>query len=32
MQIQNENGRFFVANDGKDLAEITYSLDKEAGN
>lgn len=31
MQIQNENGRFFVANDGKDLAEITYSLDKETG-
>ncbi|WP_449601809.1 GNAT family N-acetyltransferase [Paenibacillus sp. Marseille-Q9583] len=31
MQIQNGTGRFFVANDGKDLAEITYSLDKDAG-
>ncbi|MEK4261334.1 GNAT family N-acetyltransferase [Paenibacillus odorifer] len=31
MQIQNENGRFFVANDGKVVAEITYSLDKETG-
>lgn len=31
MNIQNEEGRFFVAKDGKDLAEITYSLNKDTG-
>lgn len=31
MNIQNEEGRFFVAKDGKDLAEITYRLNKDTG-
>ncbi|UQZ32321.1 N-acetyltransferase [Paenibacillus sp. PK3_47] len=31
-QIQNEEGRFFIAGDGKDLAEITYAPDEATGN
>lgn len=30
MQIQKGTGRFFVANDGKDLAEITYRLEENS--
>lgn len=30
MQIQSGTGRFFVANDGKDLAEITYKLEENS--
>lgn len=29
MQIQHEEGRFFIANDGKDLAEITFRKDED---
>ncbi|WP_379129444.1 GNAT family N-acetyltransferase [Paenibacillus sp. sgz500958] len=31
VQINSENGRFYVAGDGKDLAEITFKLDKTSG-
>lgn len=32
MQIQNGDNRFYIAGDGKDLAEITYRLDEGSGD
>ncbi|MFE4710032.1 MULTISPECIES: GNAT family N-acetyltransferase [Paenibacillus] len=32
MKIQHGEGRFFVAGDDKDLAEITYAADEKTGD
>nr|WP_179944903.1 GNAT family N-acetyltransferase [Paenibacillus stellifer] len=31
-QIQTGEGRFYIAGEGKDLAEITYRLDENSGD
>jgi predicted GNAT family acetyltransferase len=32
MKIEHGEGRFYVAGDGKDLAEITYAIDQATGD